>query len=441
MVKSYSFDGYKSNIDLSDLDEEITNVDKGSPCGEYLRRFWHPFILSKEIKELPKLIKLLGEELVVFRDKSGKIGLLNKHCPHRGASLEYGIIADCGLICSYHGWHFDIDGSLIRAGSEPSKSPIHKRVKQGAYPTREFEGIVFAYLGPTEKIPEFPFYDVQNDKSVKKIPFSLSAPCNWLQVYENTQDPIHVIHLHARSSGVQFGVASGVDQIIEYDDTPLGMINIQTRLVDNHVWTRTTESILPNGNQTGAIWEEAEKEKFFQRTSMLRWMVPLDNIHTKTIGWRFISKDLDPRSQGNEKQIGIESIDFIGQTENERSYAESQRQPGDYEVQVSQRPIAVHKMENLATSDTGVVKLRNLIRSNVRKLNKGVEPKHSSQNNSGHIPTYTQDTVVKVNLNKDQQKLFSRNLIKNMLHNDHLSSEKRRISIQQSSKDFINNIN
>ena len=82
-----------------------------------------------------------------------------------------------------------------------------------------------------------------------------------MQVYENTQDPIHVVHLHARSSGVQFGVASGVDQIIEYDNTPLGMINIQTRQVDGHVWTRTTESILPNGNQTGAIWEEAESEK------------------------------------------------------------------------------------------------------------------------------------------------------------------------------------
>ena len=441
MGKSYTFEGYKSSIDLSDLDDEITCVNKGTPCGEYLRRFWHPFILSSEIKDLPKLIKLLGEELVVFRDKSGKIGLLDKHCPHRGASLEYGIIADCGLVCSYHGWQFDIDGTLIKAGSEPLKSPIHKRVKQGAYPTQEYEGIVFAYLGPSEKIPEFPFYDVQDDKNVKKTPFSLSAPCNWLQVYENTQDPIHVIHLHARSSGVQFGVASGVDQIIEYDDTPLGMINIQTRLVGNHVWTRTTESILPNANQTGAIWEEAEKEKFFQRTSMLRWMVPLDNTNTKTIGWRFISNDLDPRSQGNENQIGIESIDFIGQTENERSYTESQRQPGDYEVQISQRPIAVHKMENLATSDTGVVKLRNLIRSKIRNLNKGIDPEHCSLNDLGHVPTYTQDTVIKANLNKDQQKLFSRNLIRNMLENDNLSPEDRRNNIRQSSEKFINEIN
>jgi nitrite reductase/ring-hydroxylating ferredoxin subunit len=121
-LKKYTFDGYNKEIDLSDLDEEITFVDKGSPCGELLRRYWHPVLLSEELGELPKLIKVLGEELVLFRDKSGQIGLLHKHCAHRGASLEYGIIADCGLICSYHGWQYDIDGTLIKAGSEPCKS-------------------------------------------------------------------------------------------------------------------------------------------------------------------------------------------------------------------------------------------------------------------------------------------------------------------------------
>ena len=109
MEKNYSFDGYNKEIDLSDLDEEITFVDKGSPCGELMRRYWQPVIMSEELSDLPKLVKILGEELVIFRDKSGKIGLLHKHCPHRGASLEFGIIAECGLICSYHGWHFDLD--------------------------------------------------------------------------------------------------------------------------------------------------------------------------------------------------------------------------------------------------------------------------------------------------------------------------------------------
>ena len=440
MEKNYSFNGYNKDIDLSDLDGEITFVDKGSPCGELMRRYWHPVILSEELSDLPKLVKILGEELVIFRDKSGKIGLLHKHCPHRGASLEFGIIADCGLICSYHGWHFDIDGSLIKAGSEPTKSPVHKRVKQGAYPTHEYEGIIFAYLGPEETKPEFPLYDVQENKKLKKIPFSIEIPCNWLQVYENTQDPIHVIHLHARSSGVQFGVASGVDQIIEYDDTPLGMINIQTRLVGNHVWTRTTESILPNGNQTGAIWEEAEKEKFFQRTSMLRWMVPLDNTNTKTVGWRYFSEDLDPRSQGDETLIGLESIDFVGQTKDERSYVDSQKQPGDYEAQVSQRPIAVHKLENLASSDTGVAKLRNMIRKSIRDLEKGVKISPPKKNECGHISTYTQDTVIKANLNEEQQRKFSRSLIANIKSNDKLSPDLRQKKVMENCRKFIKDL-
>ena len=329
-------------------DDELTRVSKGTPCGEYLRRYWHPVALSSEISDRPLVVRLLGEDLVLFRDGSGDLGLFHRHCAHRGASLEFGIVTEHGLICAYHGWHYAVDGSLIRAGSEPASSPVKNRVCQGAYPAEEIDGIVFAYLGPLSEKPPLPRFDTQSIADTVAIPFSLTTPCNWLQVYENTQDPIHVIHLHSRVSGIQFGNASGVDQIIEYRDTPLGMINIQTRRIDDHVWTRTTESILPNCNQTGAIWEEAESVKFFQRTSMLRWMVPMDDTHTRTIGWRFFREDLDPRNQGDADQIGVERIDFYGQTESDRSYEQRQRQPGDYEVQVSQRPIAIHALENLA---------------------------------------------------------------------------------------------
>ena len=125
MTEQKRFSGYETVVDLSDEDAELTHVQKGSPCGEYLRRFWHPVLLSDELEDLPKLIKILGEELVLFRDKSGDIGLLHKHCAHRGASLEYGIVAEHGIICCYHGWHYNIDGSLISAGSEPANSHIH----------------------------------------------------------------------------------------------------------------------------------------------------------------------------------------------------------------------------------------------------------------------------------------------------------------------------
>ena len=389
--KVRGFQGYH-RVQSGEADPELTHVEPGSPCGEYLRRYWQPVAMSSELDDLPMLVRLLGEELVLFRDGSGQIGLLHRHCSHRGASLEYGIVAERGIICCYHGWHYDIDGTLIKAGSEHEGSPICRKVVHGAYPTHEHNGIIFAYLGPPEEIPNFPVYDTEHMPDTEAVPFSITTPCNWLQVYENTQDPIHVLHLHARSSGVQFGVASGVDQTIDYVDTPLGMMNIQARHVGDHIWARATESIMPNVNQTGAIFEEAETLKYFQRSSTLRWMVPVDNTCTRTIGWRFFNQQLDPRGQCNKQKVGKESIDFIGQTEDERPYKERQRQPGDYEAQVSQRPIAVHANENLSGFDAGVVRIRTMLRRRIRAL-AGGEPVARPAVCEGLVSTYCQDTV------------------------------------------------
>ena len=374
-------------------DAELTHVGPGTPCGEYLRRYWQPIAMSEELRELPMVVRILGEDLVLFRDGSGRPGLLHRHCAHRGASLEYGLVAERGIICCYHGWHYDIDGTIIRAGSEPPDSPVCRHVVQGAYPVHEHHDVLFAWLGPPGERPPFPVFDSELMPDAVRRPFVLTTPCNWLQIYENTQDPIHVLHLHARSSGVQFGVASGIDQVIEYQDTPLGMMNVQTREVGEHVWVRTVDSILPNVNQTGAIWEEAEAPKAFQRCATLRWMVPVDDTTTRTIGWRFFSDRLDPRGQDRPEQVGRESIDFVGQTEDERPYAERQRQPGDYEAQVSQRPIAIHALEHRASSDAGVARLRRLLRRRIRELAAGDPVCQPDAFGLDAVPTYCQDTV------------------------------------------------
>ena len=416
-------------------DAELTHVGPGTPCGEYMRRYWQPVAMSEELGELPSLVRILGEDLVLFRDGSGEVGLLHRHCAHRGASLEYGQIADKGIICCYHGWHFDVDGTLIKAGSEPAASPICERVVQGAYPALEHNGIVFAYLGPPQEKPPFPVYDTEAMPDTDYRVFSITTPCNWLQVYENTQDPIHVIHLHSRVSGVQFGAASGVDQVIEYQDTPLGMCNVQTRKIGPRLWTRTTDSILPNGNQTGAIWEEAETEKYFQRSSILRWMVPVDDTTTRTIGWRFFNQRLDPRGQDRPGQVGKEAIDFIGQTANERSYQDSQRQPGDYEAQVSQRDIAIHALENRATSDRGVVKLRRLIRDRIRALAAGQGVPHPDTERLQTVSTYCQDTVCRWNGDHEPGNAAmlaqGRQVVTAVLETDHLPPAVREAAIRQ----------
>src|ERR1700704_1669180 len=126
------------------VDEELTRVGPGTPCGEYLRRFWQPVVLAGELGELPRRLRILGEDLVAFRDKSGTIGLLELHCPHRGTSLEFGLIGDKGIRCCYHGWLFDCDGTILETPGEPADSTLKDRLCHGAYPVHENCGLVFA---------------------------------------------------------------------------------------------------------------------------------------------------------------------------------------------------------------------------------------------------------------------------------------------------------
>ncbi|MBM3626882.1 MAG: Rieske 2Fe-2S domain-containing protein [Alphaproteobacteria bacterium] len=391
-MKTQPYSGYLRRA-VPAPDAELTSVGPDTPCGEYIRRAWQPVAMLSELGERPLALRILGEDLVLFRDRSGRIGLLHLHCMHRGASLEYGIPMERGISCCYHGWTFDIDGTILSTPAEPPTSRIRETRCQGAYRVHVHDGLVFAYLGPPDTAPAFPVLDTSLD-GAEPVPFAIRMPCNWLQVYENTQDPVHVVYLHTRISGAQFGDASGADQAIEYRQTPLGMINVQTRRWSGHLWTRCTETILPNANQTGAIWESADRPKVFQRSALTRWMVPVDDGTTLVIGWRYFSEELDPAGIGDRARVGRQSIDFIGQTEEERSYEERQRQPGDYEVQVSQRRIAVHALETLASSDQGVAMLRRLLRRNIRALAEGTVPSAWQADREGIVPTYVQDTVV-----------------------------------------------
>jgi hypothetical protein len=297
-----------------------------------------------------------------------------------------------GLSCSYHGWTYDIDGTVLATPGELPGSAAGKGVCQGAYPVHVHDGLVFAYLGPPEAKPPFPVFDTAR-AGAEPVAFSIQMPCNWLQVFENTQDPVHVVFLHTRMSGQQFGDASGATQAIDYRRTPIGMVNVQTRHWAGNFWTRCTETILPNCNQGGAVWEAADRKKVLRRAAFTRWMVPVDDAHTMVIGWRYFSEQLDPAGLGDRAKVGKQSIDFVGQTEEERSYDERQRRPGDYEVLVSQRPIAVHALEHRGTSDRGVTMLRELIRAGIRAVAAGGAVAPYPAGGDGLVPTYVQDTV------------------------------------------------
>jgi len=176
--------------------ERLTRVGPGTPAGEMLRRYWWPVWFSEEVADKPVPVRILGEDLVVFRDGSGKAGLLDRRCPHRGASLELGRVEDDGLRCCYHGWKFDREGRCLDMPAEPVDTPLKDEVRQTAYPTQEAAGLIFAYLGP-DPAPLLPNYDLLfRGDCIRRISASYEQ-CNWMQRAENAVDQMHSIALHA----------------------------------------------------------------------------------------------------------------------------------------------------------------------------------------------------------------------------------------------------
>ena len=187
------------------INEELLLVGKDTLGGQYLRRFWQPLIVAAELGNLPKAVKLLGEELVVFRDKRGRVGLLDRYCSHRNASLEFGLIRERGIQCCYHGWHYDVDGTILEIPGDPNGEYLRRQFCHGSYPVKEYKGIVFAYLGPPEAVPEFPVYDFMEFPDQDMVPVCFHSPVNWVHVRENTQDPMHLSFLHTMFADPQFG--------------------------------------------------------------------------------------------------------------------------------------------------------------------------------------------------------------------------------------------
>jgi phthalate 4,5-dioxygenase oxygenase subunit len=184
-----------------DENELLCRVGADTPMGTMLRRYWTPACLSEELPEAdgtPIRVRLLGEDLVAFRDSNGSVGVLDEHCPHRGASLVLARSEDCGLRCLYHGWHINVEGRILDMPAEPEGSDYKHRIKQLAYPVREAGGLVWVYMGPAEKQPPFPALEwtalpVENLAVTK-----FHAEANYIQVIEGTIDSAHAPILHNR---------------------------------------------------------------------------------------------------------------------------------------------------------------------------------------------------------------------------------------------------
>jgi phenylpropionate dioxygenase-like ring-hydroxylating dioxygenase large terminal subunit len=366
------------------VDEELTRVGPETPCGEYLRRFWQPVILAKELGELPRRVRILGEDLVAFCDKSGAIGLLELHCPHRGTSLEFGLVGESGIRCCYHGWLFGCDGRIIETPGEPADSTLKARLFHGAYPVHEHEGLVFAYMGPPDKQPAFPLldtYDLPGYRLTARAPTLWE--CNWLQVKENSMDPAHLAFLHTLPGSE--GFTDDFKELGEWDwmETPVGMVYIDTRRQDDRVWVRVADFILPNIHQFPPNADPMALRNSVNRPMATTWAVPLDDTHTMQIGYYRAPEGKEPRRGGG-----------FGQDAS-RPYEERQRVPGDYDAQVSiHGGIARHGLEHLASTDRGIIMMRNMIRRGIRAVQGGEDLVSPMLRNGAAIPTYSHDRVV-----------------------------------------------
>jgi phenylpropionate dioxygenase-like ring-hydroxylating dioxygenase large terminal subunit len=347
---------------------ELTHVGPGTPMGELMRRYWQPVVMSSEIADLPKYVHIMGEELVVFRDGRGRPGLLDRHCCHRGTSLEYARIEEDGIRCCYHGWKYDVEGNCLDQPGEPAGSNFKHKVHQPWYPVEERYGLVFAYMGPPDKQPLLPYYDILEADGVELFTYrnfsrGVVVACNWLQLQENAADPVHTFVLHAWNPGLfKFSEAYSAESTFDYECTETSVIYTRNAALPNgnrfirnsQIFVATARSVPP------IILEGKEAEKETERSRMIGWWVPVDDTHT--IGFHVEVVDADhPRFQPSEAPPP-------------RPYEETQRAPDDLEAQVSQRPIAVHALEHLGHSDTGVLMFRRLLSQAIAAVEKGKDP-------------------------------------------------------------------
>jgi phenylpropionate dioxygenase-like ring-hydroxylating dioxygenase large terminal subunit len=357
-------------LKIPEPDQELTAVGPGTPCGELMRRYWQPVCLSADLKDLPKRLRILGEELVAFRDGQGRAGLFFYRCSHRGTSLEYGRAEERGLRCCYHGWLYDVEGNVLEMPLEPVNNPFLNQIRQPAYPVREFAGLVFAYMGPAEKMPEFPIYDIWKKEGgifKARVGPRVGGPvnCNWLQAEENLMDALHTFWLHTLHSGYQFpSSAYGIDpDELRYEETDMGMkFVIGRKLADGRQWDLTWEMIMPLN--VHLVYTDEPKS---ERVSSVSWCLPVDDTHQLGASLRWLPDGHDDQLTGREQ--------LAPGGRKDASYEYSQRHPDDKEAVEGQGSIAIHGLEHLVTSDRGVVLFRKILREAIRAMTEGRDPK------------------------------------------------------------------
>lgn len=352
----------------TEKNDELTRVGPGTPMGEVLRRHWHPVAGVDELERNPiKPVRLMGEDLVLFKDLSGRHGLVERHCRHRNADLAYGFVEDEGIRCSYHGWRFDIDGRCAEQPYEDVVDPqgrLRERAALRAYPVRAKAGLLWAYLGPSPA-PELPDWEAFHwTNGFVQVVFS-EVPCNWLQTQENSIDPVHFEWMHAnwtrRMNGKAASEAGYAPRHLKLAFEPFEHGFLYKRITEDTdeqhpLWTIGRVCLWPNGFFLGDHFE---------------WRVPVDDTNTLSVTWSFIRV---PREAEPYVQTEIPSwTSPIRQADGRWITSHVINQ--DIVGWVGQGAITDRSRELLGSSDRGIAMLRRQLFDDIDAVRAGRDPK------------------------------------------------------------------
>jgi phthalate 4,5-dioxygenase len=280
--------------------ERLVRVGRGTPAGELFRRYWQPACLTSEVPERdgpPIRVRLLGEDLLAFRDSNGRVGLVDAFCAHRRAPLFFGRNEECGLRCVYHGWKFDVEGNCVDMPSEPEGSPMKASARIAAYPTMEKAGIVWAYLGPQEKMPQPPDYEWMRAPETHRFVSKTYEECNYLQALEGGLDTAHSSYLH----NIKLGDNSQPRQRdraprLDVERTDYGYYYVSTRqLGDDGTYVRLYQYVMPFQQMRGGRQGLLRKNAVPKLDGHL-W-VPIDDVQTNVYNWGYAADRDTPISE------------------------------------------------------------------------------------------------------------------------------------------------
>jgi 5,5'-dehydrodivanillate O-demethylase len=340
----------------------LTRVARGTPMGELMRRYWQPIAAVAQLDEHPTLpVRLLGEDLVLYRDTRGGYGLLDRHCAHRRADLAYGIVEDCGVRCHYHGWLFDSTGRCLEQPFEEAARPearFKDKIRLAAYPVEAKGGLLWAYLGPPPA-PLVPDWDLFHRPGYKQIVFS-EIPCNWFQGQENSIDPVHFEWLHSNWSAAQRGDGTRAPRHLKiaFEEFEWGFTYRRVRedtTEDDELWTVGRVCLWPNCLYTG---------KF-------EWRVPIDDERTLHVAW---FNDPVPGDAPFE-QARIPYWHGPIRDAATGRWITSHIMNQDFVAWIGQGAVADRTKEHLGESDRGVILLRRRMLEEAAIVARGGDPK------------------------------------------------------------------